>query len=91
MGYDAYHLVAPLFAARNGMMAEVDGATGVLFLDAGGRVHRRLAWAEFRSGEPVSLPPPAVAGGTFPAIGSDDDGLPADPDGQVWRDETREL
>jgi outer membrane PBP1 activator LpoA protein len=91
MGYDAYHLVAPLFAARNGMMAEVDGATGVLFLDASGRIHRRLAWAEFRSGEPVPLPPPDIAGGTFPANGSDDESLSADPDGQVWRDETREL
>ncbi len=91
MGYDAYHLVAPLFGARSGLMAEIDGATGVLFLDGSGRVHRRLAWAEFRSGEPVPLPPPDVAGGTFPAIGSDDGGLPADPDDPAWRDETREL
>lgn len=91
MGYDAYHLVAPLFVARNGMMAEIDGATGMLFLDAGGRVHRRLAWAEFRSGEPVPLPAPDVADGAFPAIGSDDGGLPADADEQAWRDATREL
>jgi outer membrane PBP1 activator LpoA protein len=91
LGYDAYHLVAPLFVARDGTMAEIDGASGVLFLDNSGRVHRRLAWAEFRSGEPVPLPPPDIAGGTSPAIGNDDGGPPEDPDGAAWRDEIREL
>jgi hypothetical protein len=37
-------------------MAELDGATGSLFLDQHGRVHRRLAWAQFQSGEAVALP-----------------------------------
>ena len=56
MGYDAYHLVARLFGARTGTMDEIDGATGRLFLASDGRVHRRLAWAQFQRGEPVPLP-----------------------------------
>lgn len=92
MGYDAYHLVAPLFAARSGMMPEIDGATGILYLDGSGRVHRRLAWAEFRGGRPVPLPPPDDAGGPLRTIGDDGDALGegADSD-QTWYEETREL
>ena len=56
MGYDAYHLVAQLFGSRTTPMDEMDGATGRLYLDADGRVHRRLAWAQFQRGEPVALP-----------------------------------
>ena len=56
MGYDAYHLVAKLFGSRTGPMDEMDGATGRLYLAADGRVHRRLAWAQFQRGEPVALP-----------------------------------
>jgi outer membrane PBP1 activator LpoA protein len=56
MGYDAYHLVAHLFGSRTGPLGEIDGATGRLYLDAQGRVHRRLAWAQFQRGEPVALP-----------------------------------
>lgn len=56
MGYDAYHLVAKLFGLRSGPMDEMDGATGRLHLADDGRVHRRLAWAQFQRGEPVALP-----------------------------------
>ena len=60
MGYDAYHLVAELFALENdtfrGRMDELNGATGRLYLEDDGRVHRRLAWAQFQGGEPVALP-----------------------------------
>lgn len=56
MGYDAYHLVANLFAARDGAMTEIVGATGRLSLDADGRIHRKLAWAQFERGEPSPLP-----------------------------------
>jgi outer membrane PBP1 activator LpoA protein len=93
MGYDAYHLVAPLFAARNGTMPEIDGATGVLYLDSSGRIHRRLAWAEFRGGAPVPLPRSGDAGGT-PGTSGEHGGsvVPADPgDGDTWYEETREL
>ncbi len=92
MGYDAYQLVAPLFAARNGMMPEIDGATGILYLDSDGRVHRRLAWAEFRRGEPVPLPGLGDSDSTFPANGEEGAPVPSDSDdGQAWNEETREL
>ncbi|MGI9249245.1 MAG: penicillin-binding protein activator, partial [Woeseiaceae bacterium] len=63
MGYDAYNLIASLFASRGGEMTEIDGATGRLFLDTSGRVHRRLAWAQFQSGEVVALPGLESVGG----------------------------
>lgn len=56
MGYDAYHLVGNLFGANEGTMSEISGATGKLFLDTTGRVHRKLAWAQFQDGQPVPLP-----------------------------------
>lgn len=56
MGYDAYHLVGGLFPPRLGPMEEIVGATGTLFLDDDGRVHRRMAWAKFVSGRPEPLP-----------------------------------
>lgn len=55
MGYDAYHLVAGLYAVRSGPMEEISGATGRLYLAADGRIHRRLAWAQFDGGRPVAL------------------------------------
>ena len=92
MGYDAYHLVAPLFAARDGTMPEIDGATGILYLDSNGRIHRRLAWAEFRRGEPVPLPGQSELDPALPAIGEDGLPVPEDPDDdQTWYEETREL
>jgi hypothetical protein len=56
MGYDAYQLVAELFSARTGPMPEFTGATGRLYLDDEGRIHRRLAWAQFVRGELVAMP-----------------------------------
>ncbi len=57
MGYDAYHLISELYNARTGPMPEFAGATGRLYLDDNGRVHRRLAWARFVRGEPVAMRP----------------------------------
>jgi outer membrane PBP1 activator LpoA protein len=57
-GADAWRLV-PFVHNRSGQLAEgVSGLTGTLFLGADGRVHRRLAWAQFSGGEVVPLPPP---------------------------------
>lgn len=56
MGYDAYHLVGELFNARGTRMDEIVGATGRLFLTTDGRVHRKLAWAQFERGQPTALP-----------------------------------
>ena len=56
MGYDAYHLVGALFNVSETGIDEVVGATGQLFMTSDGRIHRRLAWAQFEGGQPVPLP-----------------------------------
>jgi len=85
MGYDAYNLVGTLFAARGGFMDEIDGATGKLFLDEDGRVHRRLAWAQFQRGMPVSLPDAEPAGGPIQDMSEDAELLPPDAtDAESW-------
>ena len=56
MGYDAYHLVGGLYPERTGPMEEIIGATGTLYLEPDGKIHRRLAWARFERGQPVPLP-----------------------------------
>lgn len=56
MGYDAYHLVGGLYPDRAGPMDEIIGATGTLYLDPDGRIHRRLAWARFERGRPTAMP-----------------------------------
>lgn len=56
MGYDAYQLTGSLFTVQQPGSTLLDGASGELFIDEEGRVHRRLAWAEFSNGVPVALP-----------------------------------
>ncbi|MEM6513728.1 MAG: penicillin-binding protein activator [Pseudomonadota bacterium] len=70
MGYDAYQLVAPLHASRDGRMAALAGATGLLTLDVDGRLHRSLAWAEFVDG--AATPKPLDTGAVPPMIDIDD-------------------
>jgi outer membrane PBP1 activator LpoA protein len=88
MGYDAYNLIAEIFAARGGSMNELRGATGTLFLDSEGKVHRKLAWAEFRGGEATALPELEETGIPVEfleqAPQSEDDAMP-------WYEEPREL
>jgi outer membrane PBP1 activator LpoA protein len=86
MGYDAYQLVAPLYANRSGSMPKLDGATGTLRLDSDGRIRRELPWAKFVSGEVRALPksePPGTTDIQIDEAFSDDD-----PD---WRAPAREL
>jgi outer membrane PBP1 activator LpoA protein len=90
MGYDAYHLVAPLFVARSGTIAEVDGATGRLYLDSDGRIHRELAWAEFQRGEPVPLPDPDSPPNPLRELGEDSGAL-LDDGSMSWSEPIREL
>ena len=78
MGYDSYNLIASLYAGRSGPIEELDGATGQLFLDQYGRIHRRLAWAQFQGGEPVALPDQEEIGGPIQDI--TDDGQLLTPD-----------
>lgn len=92
MGFDAYNLIASLYAARGGTIEELDGATGTLFVDTGGRIHRRLAWAQFQGGEVVALPDQEDIGGPIQDI--TDDGQVVAPDAaddSPWTTEPLEL
>ena len=85
MGYDAYNLIASLYGVRGGQMAELDGATGQLFLDVNGRLHRRLAWAQFQNGEAVALPKPVEADGPIDDLSEEGEILAPDAeDDKVW-------
>ena len=71
LGFDAYRLL-PLLYNTHGISQAVPGVTGQLSLDADGRVHRNLDWAEFDDGNteilaPIALPPPPAAAGSTPA------------------------
>lgn len=92
MGYDAYQLIAALYAARTGPMQPIDGASGRLYLDTDGRVRRQLAWAQFQRGEPVALPDPEPRGGPIFDV-SDEAELqrPEAADEESWLESTREL
>ena len=92
MGYDAYNLVASLYTYRGGEMAEIDGATGVLFLDQRGRVHRKLAWAQFQRGEAVALPRQDAIGGPIKDISGDGELImPGAADESPWDEPQPEL
>ncbi|MEO8224100.1 MAG: penicillin-binding protein activator [Gammaproteobacteria bacterium] len=59
LGYDAYQLLPvvlrqPIPAAFGA--GEVTGATGTLYADSAGRIHRRLPFAVIRGGRAVPLP-----------------------------------
>ena len=89
MGYDAYHLVTELFAARTGPMAEINGATGRLSLDENGQVHRELAWAVFERGQPVVLPDPVSPEDEFDIDENSNDSQNGQP--ATWASPIREL
>ena len=92
MGYDAYNLIASLYANRSNEMIELDGATGHLFLDQQGRIHRRLAWAQFQRGQAVALPDQEDVGGPIQDIS--EDGALIEPDAAddaPWDPELQEL
>ena len=92
MGYDAYNLIAALFASRGGEMIEIDGATGTLFLDSSGRVHRRLAWAQFQRGEAIALPDVDTVGGPIQDISDDGELIEPDiADDSPWDPDALEL
>lgn len=56
MGYDAYLLLGELFGGTRERTLSVNGASGRLFIDVDGRIHRDLPWAEFQNGTPVAIP-----------------------------------
>ena len=57
LGYDALNLLPRLTAMRLAVGQRIPGATGALYSDANGVLHRTLPWAEFRHGVPLLLPP----------------------------------
>ena len=60
MGIDALQLAPYLQGSQSGMLNRLEGATGTLYLDNAGRVHRSLLWSEFKNGSVVLLPPTAT-------------------------------
>lgn len=92
MGYDAYNLIASLYAVRGTGMVELDGATGQLFLDTTGRIHRRLSWAQFQRGEVIALPDPDDTGGPIQDVTSEGEVIVPDAaDESPWDRGTQEL
>jgi outer membrane PBP1 activator LpoA protein len=92
MGYDAYQLIAALFAASTGQMQEIDGATGTLYLDDDGRIRRKLAWAQFQRGEALALPDIEPTGGPIQDISDEAELIMPDAaDEEAWPESTREL
>lgn len=57
LGADAYGLLPHLQGLGSLGFDYFDGFTGNLSLDAEGRLHRELVWAEFRAGRPALLEP----------------------------------
>jgi len=92
MGFDAYNLIAALYANRGLETIELDGATGRLFLDQNGRVHRRLAWAQFQRGEVTALPRKEDIGGPIQDISNEGELIRPDAaDDAPWDDKTQDL
>lgn len=92
MGFDAYNLIAALYANRGVERIELDGATGQLFLDQNGRVHRRLAWAQFQKGEVTALPRKEDIGGPIQDISNEGELITPDAaDDAPWDDVTQDL
>jgi uncharacterized protein len=57
-GFDAYRLVPLLKAGKFGSANAVPGMTGLLSVDAKGRIRRELDWARVSEGQPVPLSAP---------------------------------
>ncbi len=57
-GYDAFRLIGELRRLRSGNSTPLPGVTGRLAVDAQGRVHRELDWAQIVGGRPVPWPQP---------------------------------
>ena len=90
MGYDAYNLIAALYSSRGQSIADFDGATGRLSLDAAGKVRRQLAWAQFQNDTIVALPGKESFGGPIQDRTDDSELVrPRDADDAPW-DATRQ-
>ncbi len=56
-GFDAVSIFPRLEWMQRAGQQKVNGMTGQLSVDANGVIHRELAWAQFRGGQPTLLPP----------------------------------
>jgi hypothetical protein len=73
-------------------MNELEGASGTLFLDQGGLIHRRLAWAQFQGGEVVALPDLGDLGGPIQDMSNDGEIIvPGAADDSPWDVEQLDL
>jgi outer membrane PBP1 activator LpoA protein len=54
-GFDAYRLIPLLKAGRFGREHAIPGMTGQLSIDANGKVHRDLDWAQVTNGKPIPV------------------------------------
>jgi hypothetical protein len=52
LGMDAYRIMPQLNHLLNDPLTRVNGASGGITVDRGGRVHRQLIWAKFENGVP---------------------------------------
>ena len=52
LGFDAYRLIPTLNSDARWRSDDVQGMTGTLYIDADGRIMRRLAWARMQRGRP---------------------------------------
>lgn len=87
MGYDAYNLISALYSAHGGAMPEIDGASGRLYLDGAGRIHRRMSWAQFQRGETVPLPHLDAVGGPIRKMEEDAEASDSeDTDDLLWEE-----
>jgi outer membrane PBP1 activator LpoA protein len=92
MGYDAYNLIAALYSTRGLDIADLDGASGRLSLDAAGKVRRELAWAQFQNNTIVALPANERPGGPIQDRTDDSEPLlPKDADDAPWDTTHQEL
>jgi len=70
LGYDAYRLLPDILRQPSPGpfgAGEIAGATGMLYADGTGRIHRRLAFAQIRDGRPVSLPAAGPSSSQMPS------------------------
>lgn len=57
LGFDAINIYPRLEWMQTIQNQNIEGLSGSLTVDGNGQVHRELAWAQFKRGKPVLLPP----------------------------------
>jgi hypothetical protein len=68
MGFDAHRLMNDIYSANN--YWPVPGVSGSLSVDAEGRIHRDMPFAQFQNGRPTLLPETRTVEAATPFIGA---------------------